>query len=96
MLQTQPELSDASDIVFVDGTWAVLIAEDNPGCRARLQAALACYTFPIALTVVSKADELLTALASNAYDLAFVDIGLGPHPDWMLFAPLASAVWGHL
>lgn len=76
-LHNQPELSDTSDIAFVDGTWAVLIAKDNPGCRARLQAALACYTFPIKLTVVSRADELLNALASNAYDLAFVDIGLG-------------------
>lgn len=77
LAQDEPGNADVSDIVFVDGTWAVLIAEDNPGCRARLQAALASYTFPIKQTVVSRSEDLLSALASNTYDLAFVDIALG-------------------
>ncbi|MDP2800906.1 MAG: response regulator [Phreatobacter sp.] len=69
--------AEASDIVFVDGSWAILIAEDNPGCRARLEVALAGYSYPIEVRIVSRGEDLLRELATNAYDLAFVDIALG-------------------
>ncbi|REJ57827.1 MAG: response regulator [Microcystis aeruginosa DA14] len=69
--------AEASDIVFVDGSWSILIAEDNPGCRARLEAALADYSYPTEVRIVARGEDLLRELATNAYDLAFVDIALG-------------------
>jgi two-component system chemotaxis response regulator CheY len=73
----KPVTTEASDIVFVDGSWAILIAEDNPGCRARIQAAIADYSYPTEVQIVSRSEDLLRELATNAYDLAFVDIALG-------------------
>lgn len=65
------------DIQFVDDCWSVLVADDSKPCREAMAAALSEYRYPVSVTEVSTADALLKELASNRFDLAFVDIAFG-------------------
>lgn len=65
------------DIQFVDDCWNVLVADDDRHCRSAIVAALSEYHFPVRIAEVSNAADLLTELASNRHDVAFVDVALG-------------------
>lgn len=74
---SETELLSLDDIQFVDSNWKVLVAEDNPACRAIFREALGEYRFPIEIVEVTSAQQLLLELGSNRNDIAFVDIALG-------------------
>jgi two-component system, chemotaxis family, chemotaxis protein CheY len=71
------EVADVGDIEFVEGCWDILIADDSSTCRKFLRKAVESFSFPARIHEVADAAEALAQLASNRYDIAFLDVGLG-------------------
>ncbi len=62
------------DIEFRETRWRILIADDSMIAARALEAAVAQFFLPIDIVQVSTGQRCLEELATNSYDIAFVDL----------------------